>query len=259
MKNACERRCFLLWRQRRAVDGCDAIFGSHNLANTNPRDLSRGTSRHTVPTGFGVSSNVLGSDHRHGFGRPLLGGARESRKGTEGRGEPGREDLSASALQQEVMELRRRVKKLTALLGSLSHCSKLGIHADAQRLPDGRAKMRILRAVDYAREFVPLRTLLRFLRYPAPLANRLQRSPPVASSLSQAGSRPIREVLPALRVEVGGVSGTSFATTSSVRREAESTLGRSGLSRIWKRSAAFAQRLPRSISRFVWADKAVGS
>ena len=33
-----------------------------------------------------------------------------------------------------------------------------------ERLPDGRAKIRILRAVDRAREFVPLRALLRFLR-----------------------------------------------------------------------------------------------
>ena len=33
-----------------------------------------------------------------------------------------------------------------------------------ERLPDGRAKIRILRAVDRGRAFVPLRTLLRFLR-----------------------------------------------------------------------------------------------
>src|SRR4030095_2114499 len=33
-----------------------------------------------------------------------------------------------------------------------------------QRLPDGRDKTRILRAVDRARDFVPLRPLLRFLR-----------------------------------------------------------------------------------------------
>jgi hypothetical protein len=33
-------------------------------------------------------------------------------------------DLSASALQQEVLELRRRVKKLTALFGSRSRCVK---------------------------------------------------------------------------------------------------------------------------------------
>jgi putative transposase len=39
-----------------------------------------------------------------------------------------------------------------------------GFRLAEERLPDGRAKMRILRAVDRAREFVPLRALLRFLR-----------------------------------------------------------------------------------------------
>jgi hypothetical protein len=74
-------------------------------------------------------------------------------------------DLSASALQQEVLELRRRVKKLTALLRLalvLLRCS--GFELIHERLPDGRAKIRILRAVDRAREFVPLRAVLRFLR-----------------------------------------------------------------------------------------------
>jgi hypothetical protein len=74
-------------------------------------------------------------------------------------------DLSASALQQEVLELRRRVKKLTALLRlALALFRSSGFTLTHERLPDGRAKMRILRAVDHAREFVPLRTLLRFLR-----------------------------------------------------------------------------------------------
>jgi putative transposase len=74
-------------------------------------------------------------------------------------------DLSASALQQEVLELRRRVKKLTALLRlALALLRSSGFTLTHERLPDGRAKMRILRAVDHAREFVPLRALLRFLR-----------------------------------------------------------------------------------------------
>ena len=74
-------------------------------------------------------------------------------------------DLSASALQQEVLELRRRVKKLTALLRlALALFRSSGFTLTHERLPDGRAKMRILRAADHAREFVPLRTLLRFLR-----------------------------------------------------------------------------------------------
>jgi len=74
-------------------------------------------------------------------------------------------DLSASALQQEVLELRRRVKKLTALLRLafvLLRCS--GFELTHERLPDGPAKIRILRAVELAREYVPSRTVLRFLR-----------------------------------------------------------------------------------------------
>jgi putative transposase len=74
-------------------------------------------------------------------------------------------DLSASALQQEVLQLRRRVKKLTALLRlALALLRSSGFTLTHARLPDGRAKLRILRAVDRAREFVPLQALLRFLR-----------------------------------------------------------------------------------------------
>ena len=40
----------------------------------------------------------------------------------------------------------------------------LGIRAAHERLPDGRSKIRILRAVDLAREYVQLRAVLRFLR-----------------------------------------------------------------------------------------------
>ena len=39
-----------------------------------------------------------------------------------------------------------------------------GFTLTRERLPDGRAKIRILRAVDRARESVPLGPLLRFLR-----------------------------------------------------------------------------------------------
>ena len=74
-------------------------------------------------------------------------------------------DLSASALNQEVLELRRRVKKLRALLRlTLALLRSSGFTLTHERLPDGRAKIRILRAVDRARACVPLRALLRFLR-----------------------------------------------------------------------------------------------
>jgi putative transposase len=74
-------------------------------------------------------------------------------------------NVKTSELQEEVLELRRRVKKLTALLRlTLALLRSSGFALAHERLPDGRAKIRILRAVDRAREFVPLRALLRFLR-----------------------------------------------------------------------------------------------
>jgi putative transposase len=67
-------------------------------------------------------------------------------------------------LRHEVLKLRRRVRKLTALLRfTLALLQTSGFRLTA-RLPDGRDKLRILRAVDRAREHVPLRALLRFLR-----------------------------------------------------------------------------------------------
>jgi hypothetical protein len=63
------------------------------------------------------------------------------------------------------VELRRRVKKLTALLRlALALLRSSGFTLTHERLPDGPAKIRILRAVDRARAYVPLRALLRFLR-----------------------------------------------------------------------------------------------
>ena len=74
-------------------------------------------------------------------------------------------DLKESELRQEVLELRRRVKKLTALLRlALALLRSSGFTLTRERLPDGGAKIRILRAVDRASAFVPLRAILRFLR-----------------------------------------------------------------------------------------------
>jgi hypothetical protein len=71
-------------------------------------------------------------------------------------------DLRAAELQQEVLELRRRVKKLTARIRLvLALLRSAGFTFTHERLPDctpdNRVKIRILRAVDRAREFVPLR------------------------------------------------------------------------------------------------------
>ena len=74
-------------------------------------------------------------------------------------------DLTEPELRQEILKLRRRVRKLTALLRLvlvLLHTS--GFRLTGARLPDGRAKTLVLRAVDRAREYVPLRAVLRFLR-----------------------------------------------------------------------------------------------
>ena len=57
------------------------------------------------------------------------------------------------------------MKKLAALLRlALALLRTSGFTLTHERLPDGRDKIGILRAVERAREFVALRALLRFLR-----------------------------------------------------------------------------------------------
>ena len=74
-------------------------------------------------------------------------------------------DLTEPELRQKVLKLRRRVQKLTALLRLvLAVLRTSGFRLTEERLPDGRDKIRILRAVDRAREYLPLRAALRFLR-----------------------------------------------------------------------------------------------
>jgi hypothetical protein len=66
-------------------------------------------------------------------------------------------DLTEPELRQEVVKLRRRVQKLTALLRLvLAVLRTSGFRLTDERLPDGRDKMRILRTVDRARAFVQL-------------------------------------------------------------------------------------------------------
>ncbi len=76
-------------------------------------------------------------------------------------------NLAEPELRQEILKLRRRVEKLAALLRlalALVHAS--GVSLSGERLPDGRAKEQILRAVDRARECLPMRAVLRFLGVP---------------------------------------------------------------------------------------------
>ena len=67
-------------------------------------------------------------------------------------------------LRHEVLKLRRRVRKLAALLRlALVLLRVSGCTLSGERLPDGRDKLRILRALDQARACIPLRALLRLL------------------------------------------------------------------------------------------------
>jgi hypothetical protein len=73
--------------------------------------------------------------------------------------------LTEPELRQEVLKLRRHVQKLRALLRlALALLRTSGFGLTGERLPDGRATRRILRAVDRAREHLPLRGILRLLR-----------------------------------------------------------------------------------------------
>ena len=68
--------------------------------------------------------------------------------------------LTEPELRQELLKLRRRVEKLTALHRlALALLRTSGFHLTGARLPDGRAKMRDLRAVDRARAYLPLRAV----------------------------------------------------------------------------------------------------
>jgi hypothetical protein len=74
-------------------------------------------------------------------------------------------DLTEPELRREILKLRRRVQKLTALLHlALAMLRTSGFSLTGERLPQGRAKMRILRIVDRTLDCFPLRAVLRFLR-----------------------------------------------------------------------------------------------
>jgi hypothetical protein len=73
-------------------------------------------------------------------------------------------DLTEPELRQEILRLRQRVEKIAALLRlALALLQTSGFKLSGARLPDGEAKLRILRAVDRAGECIPLRAVLRFL------------------------------------------------------------------------------------------------
>src|SRR5215471_13083896 len=96
-------------------------------------------------------------------------------------------DLKTSELEHEVLELRRRVKKLTALLRLvLALLRSSGFTLAHERLPDERVKIRILHAVDRAHEFVPLRALLRFMRVSPSRFHAWRRLQPACALVDQS-------------------------------------------------------------------------
>jgi hypothetical protein len=73
-------------------------------------------------------------------------------------------DLTEAELRQEIVKLRRRVERLAALLRlALAVLQTSGFRLSGEGLPDGQAKLQILRAVDQARKCIPLPTVLQFL------------------------------------------------------------------------------------------------
>jgi len=79
--------------------------------------------------------------------RPARFGAGRSRDGVD----------RGPRSDQEILKLRRRVQKLAALLRlSLALLRTSGFSLMGERLPDGRAKTRIRRAVDRAHEYLPV-------------------------------------------------------------------------------------------------------
>jgi putative transposase len=75
------------------------------------------------------------------------------------------DDRTAQDLRQEILKLRRRVEKLAALLRlALALVRASGFSLSTARLPEGEAKLRILSAIDRARDCLPLRAVLRFLQ-----------------------------------------------------------------------------------------------
>jgi transposase InsO family protein len=74
-------------------------------------------------------------------------------------------NMDALELQQEVLRLRTRIQKLIALLLVLLVVLKISrFSLDQTRLPDGKEKHSLLRAIDRARSALPLRSVLRVIR-----------------------------------------------------------------------------------------------
>ena len=82
---------------------------------------------------------------------PALDGAWVARRGADASGQFGRSGPPEPELRLEILKLRQRVEKLTAVLRlALALLQTSGFRLSGARLPDGEAKLRILRAVTSA-------------------------------------------------------------------------------------------------------------
>ena len=136
------------------------------------RNLAQRTGDVTVATDLGVPRSTA-RGWRGADGRGLSGCGRPHGAGTPTGG------LEAAA---PCPEARGALRLALALLRTS------GFSLTGERLPDGRAKIRILRAVDRAHEYLPLRAVLRFLRVsPSRFHGR-----PSASPTDCAGVRCVR-------------------------------------------------------------------
>ncbi len=73
-------------------------------------------------------------------------------------------DKEKADLQAENLRLRRQLRICGALIGLLLAILRVsGFRLDEHRLPDGKQKALLLRAVDRARKLLPLKSVLRVL------------------------------------------------------------------------------------------------
>src|SRR4051812_28871886 len=131
-------------------------------------------------------------------------------------------DLPEPQLRQEILKLQQRVEKLATLLRlalALLHGS--GFRLSGERLPDGPAKRRILRAVDRARGCLPLRGVLRFLGL-SPSRFHAWRQRQTACTLDDQSSCPRTSPHRLTRVEIQAIG--DMVTSADYRHVPTGTL-----------------------------------
>ena len=73
-------------------------------------------------------------------------------------------DMGLCELQAEILKQRARVQKLSAIIRLLLVLIRvLGIRLDQTRLPEGEAKVRLLRAIDRSKDSLSLKGALKVL------------------------------------------------------------------------------------------------